>query len=98
MAGKIPKGFNAQSQNLSGGGLYLTTEEVEFIRIGAVLRVSLAVPWKLRGNIPFSRISGSCRVVRIDDKSKEEKDLVGVAIAFCGNDLTMLGTMTGPAA
>lgn len=85
-----------QSVNLSAGGVYLITRVGGVFVSGDILHMSISVPWELRRRVPFSRIMGSCRVVRVDQLSDGQGSMSGLALAFCGNDVTMLGAAITP--
>ena len=93
-SGAVPCGAG-QSRNLSTGGAYLTAEGGGFVP-GEIVRVEIFVPWEARHAFPFSRIVGSCRVVRIDDLPSSEGELRGLALEFCARDMTMLGAIVFP--
>ena len=83
-----------QASNLSTGGVYLTTRVGGPFVPGDMLTVSVAIPWQMRRTFPFSRIIGSCQVVRVEALP----DAVparqwGMAVEFCGNRPTMLGAI-----
>ena len=86
--------LNGEASNLSTGGVYLTTGEEGPFTPGDMLTVSIAIPWQLRRTFPFSRLVGSCQVIRVE----EFPDAVpvrqwGLALEFCGNRSTMLGAI-----
>ena len=85
--------LRGQTVNLSASGVYLTTAPIG-VKPGDVLSVSIAIPWDQRQSIPFSRIAGPCRVIRVDH-FKEGGD-EGLALAFCEDRLIQLGTIIGP--
>lgn len=86
-----------QTVNLSAGGVYLTTSPASRAVSGEIFTISMAIPWEVRRKVPFSRIAGPCRVVRVDELSSEEAGRrQGVALAFCQEELTMLGTAMTP--
>ena len=84
--------FTAQSLDVSAGGLLIVASAAGRFVPGEVVKVSAAIPLSLRHQVPFSRIAGSCRVVRVDTASAMVEGQ-GVALAFCGNDQTMLGAI-----
>lgn len=84
-----------QSANLSTGGIYLTTNARGPFAAGDVIRVSIEIPREARRLFPFSRILGSCRVVRVDllADSEEGTPQVGLALEFLGQNTTLLGAI-----
>jgi hypothetical protein len=86
--------MTGQTSNLSTGGVYLTTgEEGPFVP-GEMLTMSVAIPWQLRRTFPFSRIVGSCQVIRAEEfPDAVPKRQWGLALEFCGNRPTMLGAI-----
>ena len=84
---------NGRSKDLSTGGVYLTTSEGEAVSPGELLRVSIAVPRDARRAFPFSRIVGSCRVLRVEVVSSAQGVEKGLALAFCGGDLQLFGAI-----
>ena len=83
----------ARSIDLSTGGLYVTVKERGAFHPDEILVASMTIPWESRRHVPFSLIEGSCRVVRVDPLPGDEE---GLALAFLGNDLTMLGAAFTP--
>ena len=87
----------AQSVDLSPGGFYLTSREGKVFAPEELLSVSVGIPWEARHRFPFSRLTGPCRVVRVDQVTTESGTTQGVALAFCGTDaVTILGTARIP--
>ncbi|PIQ83998.1 MAG: hypothetical protein COV75_04340 [Candidatus Omnitrophica bacterium CG11_big_fil_rev_8_21_14_0_20_63_9] len=85
------------SIEVSPGGLYVTTEEGERFVLGEIVAVSLIIPWQLRNLFPFSRIVGSCRVVRVDTAATPNAaGKQAVALAFCEQHTTCLGSNMSP--
>lgn len=76
------------SIEVSPGGLYILTEEGDRFVPGEIVAVSLTVPWELRNLFPFSRMVGSCRVVRVEGRA--------VALAFCEANTMLLGSNMSP--
>ena len=81
------------SRDLGTGGVYLTTSEPGPFVPGEVLKVSMCIPWEMRRRFPFSRIAGLCRVVRVEQVPISQEILTGLALAFCGDHMTMLGAV-----
>ena len=85
--------------DLSPGGLYVTVSGDAPAASGGVLGVSIEIPWKHRRAFPFLRISGFCRIVRVDEvstRSMANGRSQGVALALCEDRLTMLGAAVVP--
>lgn len=86
-----------QTVNFSAGGIYAITSGGSLSMSEALLTVSIVIPWEARRMVPFSRIAGSCRVVRVDGLSTADAGKrQGLALAFCGDDVIMLGTTHTP--
>lgn len=85
-----------QSADLSTGGAYVTTAEKGIFVPGEMLRVSVSVPWEARYLFPFSRLVGSCRVVRVDDGSRSGHDGQAAALAFSEEGMLRLGSVVFP--
>ena len=82
--------------DLSSGGLYLSTGvEGQFVP-GEILTVSVAIPWEARRGVPFSRIAGSCRIVRVERVPATQGTRTGLALAFCEDGITLLGAIVTP--
>ena len=85
------------SIDLSPGGVYLTTEHQAAISQGEILMVSISIPWEIRRLFPFSRIMGPSRVVRVDaPQTQGPTNQRGLALAFCANQMSMLGSVVVP--
>ena len=82
--------------DLSNGGLYLSTGAGERFVPGEILTVSVEIPWEARGTFPFSRIVGSCRVVRVEEGFEAHGQQTGLALAFCEDRITLLGAIVTP--
>ena len=84
----------ARAVDLSAGGAYVTvrTPESRFLP-GEILSMSIGVPAESRRAFPFSRLAGSCRVVRVDEHWIPGSHIQGLALAFCADSVTMLGTL-----
>ena len=84
----------ARAVDLSAGGAYVTvrTPEASYLP-GEILSVSIGVPTESRRAFPFSRLAGSCRVVRVDERWIPGGRIQGLALAFCADNVTMLGTL-----
>ena len=84
----------AQAVDLSAGGAYVTVHSPRMgFAPGEILSLSVAVPSESRQAFPFSRLAGSCRVVRVDERWTPGGHIRGLALAFCGNEVTMLGAI-----
>ncbi|MBI4341068.1 MAG: PilZ domain-containing protein [Candidatus Omnitrophica bacterium] len=77
--------------DISMGGLRLALPGGRPFVPGELVKVSLTVPSEQRRNVPFSLVAGSARVVRAVDDTQE--GVQTVALAFCGNDLSMLSSI-----
>lgn len=87
----------AESVELSPGGIYVATKGGEHFVPGDMVSVSVTIPWEGRAVFPFSRIAGSCRVVRVDRASAgSSADVQGVALAFCEQGTMLLGSNMSP--
>ena len=75
----------ARVVDLSAGGVYVALPSPSRFVLEEILSVFLAVPSAAHRAVPFSRLAGFCRVVRVDER--------GMALAFCGEHVTMLGTI-----
>ena len=96
-SGGAADSHTVQSIDLSPGGCYLTVREGKTFAPEELLSVSVGIPWEARHRFPFSRLMGSCRVVRVDQVPMDDGIAQGVALAFCGIDaVTMLGTARIP--
>ena len=85
-----------QSVDLSTGGVYVMTEGDEAFAPGDILKVSVSVPWQARYLFPFSRIVGSCRVVRVDEVPESQGMRCGAALAFSEENVMRLGAIVFP--
>jgi len=85
-----------ETRDLSPGGAYVTVNGVNPFARGELLKLSIAIPWESRHVFPFSRITGSSRVVRVEELPiSDEGRQTGVALEFC-DDVTVLGTIMTP--
>ena len=82
--------------SLSSGGLYLSAAGEGTFVPGEILTVSVEIPWEVRGVFPFSRIVGSCRIVRVEESSQTQGQKTGLALAFCEDRITLLGAIVAP--
>ena len=81
----------ADTADLSPGGAYMITDERAPAAAGDLVRVSIGIPPPMRHLVPFARLSGPCRVVRVDELSSgDQRSRRGVALAFCQEAMTML--------
>lgn len=83
----------AQSKDVSAGGLYFVATEGRLVKPGELLRVSLSIPREAQRHVPFSRIVGLCRVLRVEAIPAERGGGTGIALAFCGEQVSMFGTI-----
>ena len=92
----------SESVDLSMAGVFVWTTDPGPFNPGDVLAVSISIPWESRRLFPFSRIVGSCRVVRAEPVMQEpgptmqvpgEEARWGLALEFCGDRPTMLGAI-----
>lgn len=93
--GQVP-GLSAaegHTLDLSRGGAFFTTREAGPFAAGEMLSVSIAIPPEARRLIPFSRIGGSCRVVRASELEASSGRQWGVGIEFASGRMTMLGAI-----
>lgn len=83
-------------RDVSPGGLYIMTRREGVVAPGQLLRVSVSIPWEMRARLPFSRLIGLGRIVRIDETGDDflpgER---GLAVSFCG-EITTLGAIMTP--
>ncbi len=63
------------------------------MKSGELLRVSVSIPREARRHVPFSRIVGLCRVLRVERVPVEHGGGTGIALAFCGERVSMFGTI-----
>ena len=76
----------------------LTGNQGQFVP-GEMLSVCVAIPAKDRERLPFSRIIGFGRVVRVERLSTASHARQrGLALAFCQDQLHLLGAMSEPVA
>ena len=85
-----------QSRDLSLCGLYVIVAGEASVAPGEVLTVSVSIPWECRRAFPFSRVAGSCRVVRVEPAASQDGPTTGVALAFCGDGVTQFGSALIP--
>ena len=85
--------WTGQTKDLSPTGVYVTSHEYGSIAPGDVLEVSIVVPKDARRFFPFSRILGPCRVVRKDEVQTPQGSATGLALSFCEERMTLLGTV-----
>ena len=76
--------YAGRSENLSTGGVYLRTRDGGPFVPGEILQATISIPPASRRVFPFSRIAGSCRVIRVETLSPTTQEQ-GLALAFCGN-------------
>ena len=95
-AGGVVPRYAGQTVDLSTNGTYVTTGTRRAFAPGEILLVSIGIPWEFRSTFPFSRVVGSCRIVRIDQAGYGEYIQQGVGLAFCGDDVTFLGAIVAP--
>ncbi len=82
----------ARVVDLSAGGVYVAVQRpVRFVP-DEILSVSLTVPSAAHRAVPFSKLAGLCRVVRVDERVVDGVSVQGMALAFCREHVTMLGT------
>lgn len=84
------------SRDLSTGGVYVVTSGTGAFAPGDILTVSILIPWEMRRAFPFSRISGASRVLRVEPAEAEGKPAIGIALAFCGEAVSTLGSVITP--
>lgn len=82
-----------QSRDVSAGGLYFVATEGRPVKPGELLRVSVSVPREAQRHVPFSRIVGLCRVLRVEEISAEQGGGTGIALAFCSEQISMFGSV-----
>lgn len=83
-----------QTNDMAAGGIFVTTREEGLFLPGDLVRLTITIPEEARRVVPFSRIVGSARVVRIEPATLESGEAgQGMALAFCGNDTTFLGAI-----
>lgn len=86
----------AKTLNISSGGAYLTTAEPGPFAVGDILSASIEIPRESRRIFPFSRILGSCRVVRVEPIPTDVGRHWGLALEFMGGQVTLLGAIISP--
>lgn len=82
-----------QSRDVSADGLYVVATEGRPVKPGELLRVSLSIPREAQRHVPLSRIVGLCRVLRVERVPAEQGGGTGIALAFCGEQVSMFGTI-----
>ncbi len=82
-----------QSRDVSAGGLYVVATEGRPVKPGELLRVSMSIPREAQRHVPFSRIVGLCRVLRVEAIPAGRGGGTGIALAFCGERVTRFGTI-----
>ena len=86
--------YGGQTSDMAAGGIFVTTREEGLFLPGDLIRLTITIPEEARRVVPFSRIVGSARVVRIEPATLENGEPgQGLALAFCGNDTTFLGAI-----
>ena len=80
-----------RSIDISRGGIALSLTEGGPFAPGEFVTVSLTVPSEQRKSVPFSLITGSARVVRVMSRGESNEEVA--ALAFCGHDVSMLGSI-----
>ena len=86
----------ARAVDVSTAGMYLLADPEARIAPGEIFMVSMSIPWEFRRAFPFSLVEGACRVVRVDAVSAFDGGKQGLALAFCGSNVTMLGAALLP--
>ncbi len=82
--------------NLSRGGAYVVSDHRSVGQEGSLVRIAMTIPLESRRHIPFSLISGTCRVVRVEPVTTPSGTHEGMALAFCADRMVMLGTTQRP--
>lgn len=83
--------IQGDTADLSPGGAYIITDDRAVTAVGDLVKVSIGISPQLRHLVPFARLSGPCRVVRVDELSSgESRCRRGLALAFCQEAMTML--------
>lgn len=83
-------------RDVGPGGLYILTRRLGVFAPGQLLRVSVGIPWEMRARLPFSRLMGIGRIVRIDETGEDlSPGERGLAVSFCG-EITTLGAIMTP--
>lgn len=77
-----------ESINVSPNGLFVILQQSLHAISGELLRVSVTIPLEARRTFPFSRLSGLCRVVRLEPVSTQLGTATRVALAFCEEHTT----------
>lgn len=80
------------TRDISPGGVFLTLKGESAFAPGDILRVLVSIPWNAKRPFPFSRVSGLCRVVRVEPVPGGSEQEQGLALAFCDKGATMMGT------
>ena len=93
-SGGVVSRLVGESRDVSADGMYVTISGRGRFISGDVLRVSVSIPWESRRVVPFTRILGLCRVVRTEDLSTKDWIQQGLAVSFCEDQVSMLGTMS----
>lgn len=85
-------GLEQVTANISLAGVYFESEQLSPWSVNDVVMASVAVPESQRRLFPFTRLSGRCRVVRVQPLQSPQSGgpaRVGVALEF-GGDVTAL--------
>lgn len=86
--------YGGETTDMGAGGIFVTTREEGLFLPGDLVRLTIMIPEEARRVVPFSRIVGSARVVRIEQaKLTTGEPGQGIALAFCGDDTTFLGAI-----
>ena len=83
--------YPAESIDLSPNSLSLILRAPIHVNPGEFLSVSVAIPLDARRAFPFSRLSGLCRIVRVEPESTEQGTATKLALAFFEEHMTRLG-------
>ncbi len=79
--------------NVSRHGFYVVVPAGADFAPGQMVSFCLTVPWEWRRDVPFARMSGWARIVRVEVvQMPEGASALGMALAFC-RDAILLGSL-----
>ena len=95
-AGHVAESSSPEGEtvDLSAAGAFFTTWDAGPFESGETLSVVIAIPPELRRLVPFSRMGGSCRIVRASElEAPSGGRQWGLGIEFASAQMTMLGSI-----
>lgn len=82
-----------RTRDISPEGLYMFSDQPLELAPGDTVSVSMVVPMSERRTVPFARMSGLCRVLRLEPAMRDRGTGWGVALAFYPERFNMIGTV-----